>query len=94
MNIINHEGIILLEQPFVKVTPFTRPPYEQLKKTFRTSQKYYEKELLYLSSSMSVLVTKSDAEKVTPDDATKAIDAMVTRLQNLKRKVKLDYMKL
>ncbi|RUS17168.1 CTLH/CRA C-terminal to lish motif domain-containing protein [Endogone sp. FLAS-F59071] len=36
---------------------------------------------------MSDLVTKSDAEKVTPDEAAKAIDAMVTRLQNLKRKL-------
>lgn len=43
---------------------------------------------------MSDLVTKSDAEKVTPDEAAKAIDAMVTRLQNLKRKVRLDCVKL
>ncbi|RUS16328.1 CTLH/CRA C-terminal to lish motif domain-containing protein [Jimgerdemannia flammicorona] len=81
MNKVNHDGIIALEQPFVKV------PFEQLKKTFRTSQKYYEKELAHLGSSLGDLVAKTNADKVTPEEASKSIEAMVTRLQNLKRKL-------
>ena len=46
---INHDGLLALEQSFIKV------PYEQMKKTTRTCQKYIEKEMGNVTNSVSEL---------------------------------------
>lgn len=58
---------------------------------FRTSQKYIEKELGAVQTSASDLSKRAQAtgSEQKPDDSVKAIDAMITRVENLKRKVRL-----
>ena len=54
---------------------------------FRTSQKHIEKEWGPLHTAVNDLAARAQAGEVDPDDAAKAIDGMVKRLENLKRKV-------
>ncbi|KAL1918931.1 uncharacterized protein VTP21DRAFT_2312 [Calcarisporiella thermophila] len=81
MNKINHDHIISLEQPFIKA------PFEQIRKTLRTSQRHFEKEFGHLSSNAQELVQRATQDALTKEDAAKAIDTMVMRLQGLKRKL-------
>ncbi|OBZ67635.1 Macrophage erythroblast attacher [Grifola frondosa] len=81
-NKLNVEGIMLFEQPFARV------PYENYRKVFRTSQKNIEKELSAVQATSSDLAkrTKGD-DGSSADGAMKAIDGMITRVENLKRKL-------
>lgn len=78
---LNVDGIMLFEQPFARV------PYENYRKVFRTSQKNLEKELGAVQTLSNDLSKRAKASKETPQDATKAIDGMIGRVENLKRKV-------
>ncbi|THH28961.1 hypothetical protein EUX98_g5223 [Antrodiella citrinella] len=82
---LNTDGIMLFEQPF------TRVPYENYRKVFRASQKHIEKELGAVQSSASELAKRTQAagSEKRPDDTTnlKNIDAMISRIENLKRKL-------
>ena len=62
-------------------------PFENYRKVFRTSQKQIEKELGALHTAASDLATKAQNGEVNSEDALKAIDAMLKRAENLKRKV-------
>eukprot|EP00842_Homolaphlyctis_polyrhiza_P005400 jgi/Hompol1/5861/HPOL_001115-RA len=75
---LNHEGILNLEQPLIRV------PLEQLKKAFRTSQKYIEKEMTTLSTQMDAAMAKAPTK---PEEAIAILDTTLTKLQNLKRKL-------
>ncbi|PPQ75590.1 hypothetical protein CVT24_010896 [Panaeolus cyanescens] len=80
-NKVNHEGIMLFEQPFVKV------PYENYKKIFRTQQKNVEKDFNAIQSSSNDLVSKARQGNLESEDALKALDGMIGRVENLKRKL-------
>ncbi|KAH8101188.1 CTLH/CRA C-terminal to lish motif domain-containing protein [Cristinia sonorae] len=82
-NKLNIEGVMLFEQPF------TRVPYENYRKVFRTSQKQIEKELSAVQLSASDLLKKSQTagSERKADDSVKAIDAMIARIETLKRKL-------
>lgn len=61
-------------------------PYETLRKHFRNSQKQIEREFGAIQS------TSADLAKPRPDDrdqaeAAKAVDAMIARVEGLKKKV-------
>lgn len=96
---LNVDGIMLFEQPFARVScvidvlvvMLTAPqvPYENYRKVFRASQKSIEKELGALQIAAAELSRKARAGGCNPDDAVKAIDAMMKRAENLKRKVRL-----
>ncbi|KAI8925525.1 CTLH/CRA C-terminal to lish motif domain-containing protein [Entophlyctis helioformis] len=70
--------MLALEQPLIKV------PLEQLKRAFRTSQKYIEKEMGSLAGQLDAALAKAATK---PDEACSALDATVNRLQSLKRKL-------
>ncbi|TFL04711.1 CTLH/CRA C-terminal to lish motif domain-containing protein [Pterulicium gracile] len=74
---MNIDGIMLLEQPFARV------PCENYRKVFRTSQKYVEKELGGINTTCNDASTKS----LSPEESLKAIDSMLSRAENLKRKL-------
>ncbi|KAJ1530032.1 GID complex subunit containing RING finger motif [Nowakowskiella sp. JEL0078] len=76
---INHDGIINLEQPLIKV------PLEQFRKSFRTSQKLIEKEMQILITSVEDLAKSHPNQTILND--CKIIDSMVNRIQALKRKL-------
>lgn len=60
-------------------------PCENYRKVFRTSQKYVEKELGGINTTCNDASTKS----LSPEESLKAIDSMLSRAENLKRKVSL-----
>lgn len=61
-------------------------PAEQLKKAARTSQRYLE----YVMKETTTEVNKlAKLGKPAADEAAKSLDDMLTRLQKLKRKVRL-----
>ncbi|KZT04505.1 uncharacterized protein LAESUDRAFT_727983 [Laetiporus sulphureus 93-53] len=78
---VNVEGIMLFEQPFARV------PYESYRKVFRTSLKHIEKELGTVQISSSELATRSKAGNSDTEDTLKAVEGMITRVENLKRKL-------
>lgn len=77
----NVEGIMLFEQPFARV------PYENYRKVFRASQKNIEKELGALQTAAAELARKAQAGAVGQEDAAKAVEGMLKRAENLKRKL-------
>ncbi|TCD70713.1 GID complex subunit containing RING finger motif [Steccherinum ochraceum] len=82
-NRLNVDGIMLFEQPF------TRVPYENFRKVFRTSQKQIEKELGAVQISAADLAMKAHTPSTDKKmaNSVKAIDAMISRVENLKRKL-------
>ncbi|KAJ3416833.1 GID complex subunit containing RING finger motif [Chytridiales sp. JEL 0842] len=78
---INVEGLVALEQPLVKV------PLEQIKKSFKASQKYVEKDLNNVSSLAENIAAKTRDNTLPAKDVLKNWDNMLTRLQTLKRKI-------
>lgn len=57
-------------------------PHENYRKVFRASQRNIERELGNVLSVSADLQKRSKGE-----DAVKAVDGMITRVENLKRKV-------
>ncbi|KAF8591289.1 hypothetical protein K439DRAFT_1650826 [Ramaria rubella] len=80
-NKLNIEGTLLLEQPFVKV------PYENLRKIFRTSQKYIERELTAVQNASTELINKAAEGSYEPSEVLKTVDSMIGRVEGLKRKL-------
>ncbi|KAL1741927.1 CTLH/CRA C-terminal to lish motif domain-containing protein [Schizophyllum fasciatum] len=78
---INEEGILLLEQPFARV------PYENYRQVFRTSQKHIEREMGPVQSGVEKLAKDADAGALDPAQAMESIDAMIARVEGLKRKL-------
>ncbi|KAJ7185503.1 CTLH/CRA C-terminal to lish motif domain-containing protein [Mycena filopes] len=81
-NKLNVDGILLFEQPFVRV------PYENYRKVFRTTQRNVERDLKAVQSAASQLVNESTSTTgVSPEAAITSIDAMIANVENLKRKL-------
>eukprot|EP00897_Mesotaenium_endlicherianum_P005360 jgi/Mesen1/4852/ME000244S04028 len=66
---------------------FLRVPFEHLKKTMRTSSRTAEKELAAVLSGVSDAASKD----LSREEAVAQLDALVSRLQSLKRKSKLEF---
>ncbi|KAI8060797.1 CTLH/CRA C-terminal to lish motif domain-containing protein [Gongronella butleri] len=81
MNHINTEQIIELEQPFIKV------PYEQLRKSFRQSTKYLEKELADLNDKLQQCVEAAERNELPMERATVVLDDLVKKMDKLQRRI-------
>ncbi|TFY52525.1 hypothetical protein EVJ58_g9968 [Rhodofomes roseus] len=81
VNKLNTEGIMLFEQPFARV------PYENYRKVFRSSQKNIEKELGAVQTAANAIAKRAKLESRDAEDAIEAVDGMITRVENLKRKL-------
>ncbi|CAK5261883.1 unnamed protein product [Mycena citricolor] len=88
MNAKNVEGMLLLEQSFARV------PYENYRKVFRTSQRYIDRDLYRTlcdsAKSFADQASSSSAPtggEVDSERAIQSIDAMITNVENLKRKL-------
>ncbi|KAI6116331.1 CTLH/CRA C-terminal to lish motif domain-containing protein [Pisolithus sp. B1] len=77
----NVDGMLLFEQPFARV------PYENYRKVFRASQRNIEKELGSVLSLSNDLQRRSVADDGSLEEAVKAVDGMIGRVENLKRKL-------
>ncbi|KAF9435220.1 GID complex subunit containing RING finger motif [Entomortierella beljakovae] len=82
MNKINHEQLLSLEHPFVKI------PVEKFKSSLRTSQKHIEKEIATLTDKVSEISKKSAQGNMDSKQVEAALEAIVARLSTLKRKLK------
>jgi macrophage erythroblast attacher len=63
-------------------------PYENLRKIFRTSQRYIERELGAVQNASTDLSKKTTKQAYDPSEALRTIDGMVGRVEGLKRKVR------
>ncbi|ORX63126.1 hypothetical protein DM01DRAFT_1379656 [Hesseltinella vesiculosa] len=82
MNQINTDQIVDLEQPFIKV------PYEQLRKSFRLSSKYLEKELADLNDKLQQCAKAAQRQELPMEKAMTMMDDMITRMEKLQRRIK------
>ncbi|KAH0826629.1 hypothetical protein J3R83DRAFT_4995 [Lanmaoa asiatica] len=80
-NKVNVDGIMLFEQPFARV------PYENYRKVFRASQRNIERELGNVQTTSNELQKRTKGNEVNLEDAATAVDGMIARVENLKRKV-------
>lgn len=77
---ISHENNLLLEQPFLKV------PFELTRKTFKTSQRYIERDR---DAVLSSLKTAAQNAAQSPLSAAGDLDNVIQRLEALKRKLRV-----
>jgi len=80
-NKVNVDGVMLFEQPFVRV------PYENYRKVFRASQRNIERELGNVQTTSNELQKRTRGNEVNLEDAAKTVDGMIARVENLKRKL-------
>ena len=78
---INYDGMLSLEHSFLKV------PFQQVHKIDRLVQKTLEKELTALGPNVAEAVNRASAKSDASSEVIQAVDAAVSRLTNLKRKV-------
>ncbi|KAH9973794.1 CTLH/CRA C-terminal to lish motif domain-containing protein [Lactifluus volemus] len=72
------DGLLIFEQPF------TRVPYENYRKVFRTAQKNIERELGAIQTASNDLANNASQ---TPEEAIKSIEGIIGRVEGLKRKL-------
>lgn len=78
---LNMDGIMLFEEPFVRV------PYENYRKVFRASQRHVEKDLSGVQKAASDIENRWRAGGHDVDEAVKSVQAMIGRVEGLKRKL-------
>ncbi|KAJ7266891.1 CTLH/CRA C-terminal to lish motif domain-containing protein [Mycena haematopus] len=78
---LNVDGILLFEQPFARV------PFENYRKVFRTTQRHVERDLKAVQSTTADLVNQASSTGVDSEAAVQSIDAMISTVENLKRKL-------
>ncbi|KAL7267368.1 GID complex subunit containing RING finger motif [Rhizina undulata] len=83
---LNPENHLLLDQPLLRV------PHESLRKTFKTSQKHFEREHSFILSTVRDAATtavnkKTNDIETTGEESLQALDTMISRMKGYKRKV-------
>ena len=63
-------------------------PYENYRKIFRTSQKQIEREMGPVQTGVAKLAKDAEAGSLDSTQAIESIDAMIARVEGLKRKVR------
>ncbi|PUU80514.1 CTLH/CRA C-terminal to lish motif domain-domain-containing protein [Tuber borchii] len=77
---LNAESHLLLDQPLLRL------PHELLRKTFKTSQKHFERDQNIILTGVKEAATKAMADG-DPKDSIASLDSMINRMQGLKRKL-------
>ncbi|KAF9578964.1 GID complex subunit containing RING finger motif [Lunasporangiospora selenospora] len=90
MNKINHDQLLSLEHPFVKVNVKSPSsiPVEKYRSALKLSQKHIEKEISNLTNTITEIIKKSAQGNVDAKQVEVALDAIITRLSTLKRKLR------
>ncbi|KAJ5736583.1 uncharacterized protein N7483_001708 [Penicillium malachiteum] len=78
---LNPESHYILEQPLLRV------PHELARKNFKTVQRVVEREKEYVIPALLDAANGSISLNQTPDQTLAALDAMISRMQGLKRKM-------
>jgi macrophage erythroblast attacher len=67
--------------------PLLRLPHELVRRNFKTSQRYVEREKEFLLPTLKETANASLSSSQTPDQTLASLDAMISRMQNFKRKL-------
>ncbi|KAJ8102194.1 CTLH/CRA C-terminal to lish motif domain-containing protein [Lipomyces tetrasporus] len=76
----NPENYILLEQALLRL------PQQLMRQNFKSSQKFIERDVNYISGAATEVLS-SGMNGTRPEESVKQVDAMIGRLQGLKRKL-------
>ncbi|CEI68473.1 Protein FYV10 [Fusarium venenatum] len=78
---IKHDEHLLLDQPLLRL------PSELLRKNFRTAHFSIEKDTAALKTLLKDSATATVSGRATQEDVLRNVDAMITRMRGLKRKL-------
>ncbi|KAJ5270672.1 hypothetical protein N7505_006430 [Penicillium chrysogenum] len=78
---LNPESHIILDQPLLRL------PHELARRNFKTVQRAVEREKEYIIPAIKETAAASLSNTQTPDQTLAALDAMISRMQGLKRKM-------
>ncbi|KAJ5812541.1 hypothetical protein N7474_008842 [Penicillium riverlandense] len=78
---LNPESHLILDQPLLRL------PHELARKNFKTVQRAVEREKEYVLPALKDAANASLNNTHTPDQTLAALDAMISRMQGLKRKM-------
>ncbi|CAG7934942.1 unnamed protein product [Penicillium nalgiovense] len=78
---LNPESHIILDQPLLRL------PHELARRNFKTVQRAVEREKEYVIPAIKETAAASLSNTQTPDQTLAALDAMLSRMQGLKRKM-------
>eukprot|EP00639_Heterosigma_akashiwo_P028702 CAMPEP_0194670640 /NCGR_PEP_ID=MMETSP0295-20121207/5328_1 /TAXON_ID=39354 /ORGANISM="Heterosigma akashiwo, Strain CCMP2393" /LENGTH=118 /DNA_ID=CAMNT_0039553913 /DNA_START=11 /DNA_END=364 /DNA_ORIENTATION=- len=69
-------------------TAFLKAPAELLSQSFRNTQKQVTREITAATKQVNELAARAQNQEVTPEEMDKELEGLVTRLLQLKEKVK------
>ena len=72
---------------FIKDQPLLRLPHELVRRNFKTSQRYVEREKDYLIPALKNTANAALSSTQTSDQTLADLDAMIARMQTMKRKL-------
>ncbi|KAA8915080.1 CTLH/CRA C-terminal to lish motif domain-containing protein [Sphaerosporella brunnea] len=75
---LDADAHLLLDKPLLRL------PHELLRKTFKQSQKAFEREQSHVLSTLNSLCNSPD---ISSEDALHSLDSLISRMQGFKRKV-------
>ncbi|KAJ5320534.1 hypothetical protein PENANT_c033G11250 [Penicillium antarcticum] len=78
---LNPESHIILDQPLLRL------PHELARRNFKSVQRAVEREKEYVLPALKDTANASLSNTQTPDQTLAALDAMISRMQGLKRKM-------
>ncbi|KAL4890411.1 protein fyv10 [Aspergillus ambiguus] len=78
---LNAENHLLLDQPLLRL------PHELARRNFKSVQRIVEREKEYVLPALKETANASLSQTQTPDQTLASLDAMISRMQGLKRKM-------
>src|SRR5436305_9497841 len=79
------DSSIKQDQPLLKL------PHELVRRNFKTGQRYVERERDYIIPALKDTANASLSSMQPPDQTLASLDAMIARMQTLKRKLQVLY---
>src|SRR5271170_4610733 len=67
--------------------PLLRLPHELVRRNFKNSQRYVEREKDYITPALKDTANAALSSTQTPEQTLASLDAMIARMQTLKRKL-------
>ncbi|EXJ79871.1 hypothetical protein A1O3_08156 [Capronia epimyces CBS 606.96] len=78
---LNPDSHVLLDQPLLRL------PHELVKRNFRNTQRYVERERDQILPSLKDTANAALSSSQTPEETLASLDAMIQRMQTFKRKI-------
>ncbi|EXJ72188.1 uncharacterized protein A1O5_04692 [Cladophialophora psammophila CBS 110553] len=78
---LNADSHVLLDQPLLRL------PHELVKRNFRNTQRYVERERDYILPALKDAANAALSSSQTTEQTLASLDAMIQRMQNFKRKL-------